>query len=209
MTASGMVGASVRASIKKCYNTTQNVWLTFDDGYTSQANLSSILDTLSAYNVRGRFFLVGTWARSHASMVNQIVAAGHFVENHTNTHTHTHLNQISDAAVQTEIALGQPSNTSPKLLRPPYGDGAFTVRLYNIALEHGYQLCDWSTDTRDWTGASASIIVKRVVHGDRATPRAQAGDTILMHLKNTQTRNALSRLIKGLRARGLTFDQLR
>jgi len=51
--------------------------------------------------------------------------------------------------------------------------------------------------------------VKRVVHGDRATPRAQAGDTILMHLKNTQTRNALSRLIKGLRARGLTFDQLR
>ena len=119
MTASGMVGASVRASIKKCYNTTQNVWLPFDDGYTSQANLSSILDTLSAYNVRGRFFLVGTWARSHASMVNQIVAAGHFVENHTNTHTHTHthLNQISDAAVQTEIALGQPSNTSPKLLR--------------------------------------------------------------------------------------------
>src|SRR5450759_3161672 len=91
----------------------------------------------------------------------------------------------------------------------PYGDGAFTVRLYNIALEHGYQLCDWSTDTRDWTWASASIIVKRVVHGDRATPRAQAGDRILMHLNNTQTRNALSRLIKGLRARGLTFDQLR
>ena len=39
--ASTPVTASVRAQITKCYNTTKNVRLTFDDGYTSASNLSS------------------------------------------------------------------------------------------------------------------------------------------------------------------------
>lgn len=207
MTPSGLVSTSVRTQIKKCYNKTRDVWLTFDDGYTSQANLSSILGTLRANNVRGRFFLIGSWARRHPSMVSQIVAAGHYVENHTDTHAH--LSWISDAAAREEIRYGQSSNSYPKLLRPPYGAGAFTVRLYNLAQEQGYLLCDWGTDTRDWAGASASLITKRVVQGDSMTPAAQAGSTILMHLKNTQTRYALSAMIKGLRARGLTFDPLR
>jgi peptidoglycan/xylan/chitin deacetylase (PgdA/CDA1 family) len=207
MTPSGLVSQSVRKSIKKCYNTTRNVWLTFDDGYTSQDNLSSILGTLRANNVRGRFFLVGSWARRHPAMVNQIVAAGHYVENHTDTHAY--LGGLGDAAVHDEIRYGQASNSWPKLLRPPYGDGAFTVRLYNLAQEQGYLLCQWNTDTRDWAGSSASLIVKRAVHGDRWTPPAHAGDTVLMHLKNTQTRYALAAMIKGLRAKGLTLDPLR
>jgi peptidoglycan-N-acetylglucosamine deacetylase len=207
MTPSGLVSQSVRRSIKKCYNTTKNVWLTFDDGYTSQANLSSILDTLQANNIRGRFFLIGSWARKHPAMVDQIVTAGHYVENHTDTHAY--LGGLGDAAVQKEIRYGQASNSWPKLLRPPYGDGAFTVRLYNLAQEQGYLLCQWNTDTRDWSGSSASIIVRRVVKGDRWTPPAHAGDTVLMHLKNTQTRYALSAMIKGLRAKGLTFPTLR
>jgi len=112
-----LVSASVRATIKKCYNRTQNVWLTFDDGYTSQANLDSILATLKKYNVRGRFFPTGSWARTHASMVNQIRAEGHYVENHTGNHAH--LNRLDDAAVSNEIATGQAASSSPKLLRPP------------------------------------------------------------------------------------------
>ena len=207
MTPSGLVDKRVQASIKKCYNTTQNVWLTFDDGYTSQPNLNSILGTLRTFNVRGRFFLVGSWARKHPSMVNQIVAAGHFVENHSNTHAH--LNWISESAVEGEIRWGQPSNSNPKLLRPPYGEGAFSVRLYNLAQEQHYLLCDWSTDTRDWAGASAPTIVSRVVHGDIMTPPGARGRHCPMHLKNTQVRYALPTLIKALRAKGLTFDQLR
>src|SRR5450631_982996 len=116
MTPSGLVSDSVRKSIKRCYNQTQDVWLTFDDGYTSQDNLSSILGTLKANNVRGRFFLIGSWARRHPAMVNQIVAAGHFVENHTDKHAY--LGQLSDPAASEEIRFGQASNSYPKLLRP-------------------------------------------------------------------------------------------
>jgi len=206
-TAPLLVSASVRELIRKCYNTTQDVWLTFDDGYTSQANLNSILNTLRANNVRGRFFLVGSWARSHPSMVRQITAAGHYVENHTNTHPQ--LDRISDAAVSMEIAYGQAANSSPKLLRPPYGAGTYTTRLYYLALQQGYRLCYWGTDTRDWAGLSASAIVNKVVWGDSMTSRARAGDSILMHLSNTQARYALPTIIRSLRAKGLTFDRLR
>ena len=206
-TAPRLVSASVRELIRKCYNTTPNVWLTFDDGYTSQPNLNSILSTLTANNVRGRFFLVGSWARSHPAMVRQITAAGHYVENHTNTHPR--LDQISDAAVSMEIAYGQAANSSPRLLRPPYGAGAFTTRLYYLALQQGYRLCYWGTDTRDWAGLSASAIVNKVLWGDSMTPPARAGESILMHLSNTQARYALPTMIRSLRAKGLTFDRLR
>jgi peptidoglycan/xylan/chitin deacetylase (PgdA/CDA1 family) len=206
MTPSGRVSKSVQKSIKKCYNTTKNVWLTFDDGYTSQDNLSSILSTLRANNVRGRFFLIGSWARRHPAMVNQIVAAGHYVENHTDKHAY--LGQVSDPAAREEIRFGQASNSYPKLLRPPYGDGTFTVRVYNLAQEQGYLLCQWNVDTGDWAGASAPVIVNRVLNGDRTTPPAHAGDTVLMHLVNTQTRYALPALIRGLRAKGLKLDPL-
>jgi peptidoglycan/xylan/chitin deacetylase (PgdA/CDA1 family) len=202
-----LVDASVQASIKKCYNTTRNVWLTFDDGYTSQGNLNSILQTLSYFNVRGRFFLVGSWARQHPDMVNQIKAAGHYVENHTNTHAH--LGQIGDADVSSQIEYGQASNSSPKLLRPPYGDGMFTTRLYYLAQQQGYQLCGWSTDSLDYAGVSAAVIVNKVVHGDFTTPPARPGATVLMHLENTQTRFALPLLIPALLAEGLPFDKLR
>jgi len=206
MTPSGLVSQSLQKTIKRCYNTTKNVWLTFDDGYTTQDNLNSILGTLKANKVRGRFFLIGSWARQHPDMVNQIVAAGHFVENHTDRHSY--LGQVSDPRARREIRLGQASNSYPKLLRPPYGDGAFTVRVYNLAQEQGYLLCQWNVDTRDWAHAPAPVIVNRVLRGDRTTPPARAGDTILMHLVNTQTRYALPALIRGLRAKGLTLDPL-
>lgn len=202
-----LVEASVQTSIRKCYNTTRNVWLTFDDGYTSQANLKSILQTLGHFNVRGRFFLIGSWARQHPDMVNQIKAAGHYVENHTNTHAH--LGQLGDSDVSSQIKYGQASNSSPKLLRPPYGDGMFTTRVYYLAQQQGYRLCGWGTDSLDYAGVSAAVIVNKVVRGDFMTPAAGPGQTVLMHLRNTQTRYALPIMIPALLAEGLTFDKLR
>jgi peptidoglycan-N-acetylglucosamine deacetylase len=175
--ATSPVSASVRTQIAKCYNTANNVWLTFDDGYTSQANL------------------------------NQIRAAGHYVENHTNTHAS--LNQVSNATVNSEIAYGQAANTSPRLLRPPYGAGAYTSRLYYLAQSRGYRLCHWSSDTSDWSGVSWRTIVNKAYYGDALTAPVGAGDPLLMHLTNTQTRYALPTLITRLRDKGLVFDRLR
>lgn len=201
------VSATVRNQITQCYNTTPNVWLTFDDGYSSQANLNSILATLKAYNVRGRFFLVGSWARANPAMMNQIRAAGHYVENHTSTHKI--LNQATPAVANSEIVNGQRPNARPALIRPPGGAGSYTNLVYNLATSHGYRVCYWGSDTRDWSGVSAATIVNKVIHGDAITSPARAGDSILMHLSNTQSRYALPAMIKALRAKGLVLDKLR
>ena len=201
------VSAAVRTQITRCYNTTRNVWLTFDDGYTSQANLNSILATLKAYNVRGRFFLVGSWARSHTAMVKQIRAAGHYVENHTSNHAS--LNQVTVTSAISEIVHGQPASTNPKLIRPPYGAGAYTSRLFTIAQAQGYRLCHWGVDSRDWDGVSVAVIVNKLVRGDAYTAPVRAGDVVLMHLTNTKTASALPTVIKSLRAKSLVFERLR
>jgi peptidoglycan/xylan/chitin deacetylase (PgdA/CDA1 family) len=55
--------ATIR-QIERCYNTTNDVWLTFDDG-GSAAQVTSILATLKRNNVKGRFFFRGDWARKN------------------------------------------------------------------------------------------------------------------------------------------------
>lgn len=199
--------AAHRLMVTKCYNMSKNVLLTFDDGYTSQANLDSILSTLKTSNVRGRFFLLGSWARTHPAMVKQIKAGGHYVENHSDTHPA--MTSISSALVLKEIARGVQPNSARRLFRPPYGAGVFTTRLYSLAKSQGYNVCYWGTDTQDWNKVSSSVIVSKVVTGDSSTPPVRAGGTVLMHLTNTNTRYALAGLIKSVRAKGLTFDRIR
>jgi peptidoglycan/xylan/chitin deacetylase (PgdA/CDA1 family) len=201
------VSAAVRKQVTNCSNTTKNVQLTFDDGFTSASNLNSILATLKANNVRARFFVIGSWARANPSMMKQIRAGGHYVANHTSTHPKLH--SISDASVRSQIAGGVVATTNAKLLRPPTGAGAYTARLYWLARAAGYRVCYWGSDTRDWSGISASGIVTKVVRGDSETSPVRAGEVVLLHLSNTQSRYALPTMIKSLRAKGLTFDKLR
>ena len=40
-------------------------------------------------------------------------------------------------------------------------------------------------------------------------PQARAGDLVLMHLSNNQSRYALPTMILALRAKGLSFNKLR
>jgi ribosome-interacting GTPase 1 len=63
--------------------------------------------------------------------------------------------------------------------------------------------------TRDWSGVSAATIMSKVVHGDAVTSPIRAGDSVLMHLSNTQSRHALPTMMRSLRAKGLVFDKLR
>jgi peptidoglycan/xylan/chitin deacetylase (PgdA/CDA1 family) len=205
--ASSPVSAVIRAQITNCYTTTRAVRLTFDDGFSSRANLNSILATLKAYNVKAVFFPTGVWAHSHVAMIREIKAAGQSLGNHT--YSHPHLNGLSAAAFRYQVANGQQANTSTRLLRPPGGAGAYSVRSYKFAQAQGYRLCYWGVDTLDWSGVSAATIVHKVLHGDNRTPPARAGGSVLMHMSNTQSRHALPAIIKGLRAKGLALERLR
>ena len=124
--------------IERCGNTTGNVWLTFDDG-GSKAQVTSILATLKRNNVKAIFLFRGDWARKNPTLFKSLTAAGHVIGNHTDTHPA--LSRQGKAKLVKQIGRGTAATGTPKLLRPPFGAGAFTTRLQKVARSQGYELC--------------------------------------------------------------------
>jgi len=198
--------AAVIQQIERCFNTTSDVWLTFDDG-GSEAQVTSILATLKRNNVKAQFFFRGDWARANGALFAQIKAAGHVIGNHTSTHPA--LSRMSEANLVKQIDAGTAATGEPKLLRPPFGAGAFTTRLQGIAQGQGYELCRWTTDTYDWDGPSTALMVERVEYGDYRSAPITAGGVILMHGHGENTAPGLQEIIDVVKAKKLTLQPLK
>lgn len=191
----------VRQAISRCWNPTPYVWLTFDD-FGTQAQVGGLVDTLARNNVRAIFFPVQNWAQRNPWLIVRMAFAGQDIGDHT--YDHADFNSLSDAQIGWEIDNGAGhSPKGPMLMRPPYGDGAFTQRVNTIAAQHGFHVCYWTVDTRDWTGISASAIISAVQYGSVFTPPVQAGGVVLMHMDAPNTLQALQGVINAVRARGL------
>jgi peptidoglycan/xylan/chitin deacetylase (PgdA/CDA1 family) len=192
--------------IEHCYNTSKDVWLTFDDG-GSAAQVTSILATLKRNNVKARFLFRGDWARRNPALLQRITTQGHIIGNHTSTHPA--LSRMSKTDVVKQIDQGTAATSQPKLLRPPFGAGAFTTRLQHIAGSKTYQLCRWTTDTYDWDGPSVAQMVERITYGDYRSAPITAGGVILMHGHGKNTASGLQRIINAVRSKDLTLQRLR
>jgi peptidoglycan/xylan/chitin deacetylase (PgdA/CDA1 family) len=200
-----MTPEAIRA-VERCHNTTDNVWLTFDDG-GSKAQVTSILATLRRNNVRAHFFYRGDWARTNPAILSKIKAAGHVIGNHTSTHPA--LSRMGKTSISKQIDQGTAATGNPKLLRPPFGAGAFTTRLAEIAATKTYRICRWTTDTYDWEGPSTKRMVERIKYGDYRTAPVTAGGVILMHGHGKNTAPGLQEIIDAVRAKGLKLQRLR
>ena len=192
--------------IERCANTTDNVWLTFDDG-GSKAQITSILATLKRNNVKAQFFFRGDWAAKNAALFKTIKSSGHVIGNHTDTHPA--LSRMGKTSLVKQITGGTAATGTPKLLRPPFGAGAFTTRLQDVARGQGYELCRWTTDTYDWDGPSTSLMVERVRYGDYRSAPIAAGGVLLMHGHGKNTAPGLQRIIDAIKARKLKLPPLK
>ncbi|KUL24396.1 polysaccharide deacetylase family protein [Actinoplanes awajinensis] len=200
-----MSPATIR-QIERCQNTTSDVWLTFDDSGSAK-QVKSILATLKRNNVKGHFFFRGDWARQHPKLFSSITAAGHVIGNHTSTHPA--LSRMGKTNLTKQIDAGTAATGEPKLLRPPFGAGAFSTRLVDIAAARGYQLCRWTTDTVDWDHTPTKVMVERVTYGDYRTAPLRAGGVLLMHGHGRYTASGLQQIINAVRAKGLTPQRLK
>ena len=195
-----------RDKILTCGNTSDEVWLTFDDGFNSDAAMNSTLQTLERENVKAHFFATGEWARTNPERVARLREAGHVVGNHTSTHEW--LNTLDDDALRDQIS-GGPSPDQPQLMRPGFGAGAFSAKVSDVAGSLGYQVCFWTVDTRDWDGVSADGIVETAMTGTEITPPLRPGGIVLMHMTGRHTPEALPTLISRIRGAGMTLEPLR
>jgi peptidoglycan/xylan/chitin deacetylase (PgdA/CDA1 family) len=180
----------------------RRVALTFDDApdprYTPK-----LLDILARYKVRATFFVVGWRAAEYPALLQRIRREGHIIGNHS--YDHAVFSRISHNRFKTEILrtdsiVRRLVGSSPKLVRPPYGE--ILPKQVEWLRDNGFIVVNWDVDSVDWR----SIGSERILLNVKKT--LQPGSIILQHAGGgvgqdlSGTVNALPRLIQLLRGKG-------
>jgi peptidoglycan-N-acetylmuramic acid deacetylase len=180
----------------------KQVAITLDAGGDAVA-FPKMIAALNKTGIKVTFFLTGTWAQQNPTFVQQIVASGMEVANHSWTHSDfTTLNetQIKDELNRTDALLSKYTGESTKpLMRFPYGArNAKTVQVVNSL---GYRSIYWTIDSLDSVGApkTAQFLIDRIT---KQTDAQLDGQIILMHLGNATSGDALPVILQNLTSRG-------
>jgi len=192
-------GAEVVYSWK---NNQKNIALTFDDGPHPRLT-REILDILDEYGIKATFFVIGQNVEYYGDVLEEVVAAGHEIGNHT--YSHQNLRNLTPDALreeirQTEDGVFGHSEYRTRLLRPP--EGFFSEPVCQLAEEMDYTVVCWSIDTRDWAHTPVPDIVENILTS------VEAGDIILFHdyvSGISPTPDALRAVIPVLLAEGYRF----
>ncbi|MBQ7033862.1 MAG: polysaccharide deacetylase family protein [Clostridia bacterium] len=130
---------SVETSEKKVAVTFNAAW---DD-----SDIDSILRTLSDYNCKCTFFLVGTWAEKYPKAAQKIRDAGHEIASHSKEHAH--YAGLTPTEVQTDVEEGdtiikEVTGIDITLFRAPYGE--YTAELVQYCRETGRYCIQWDVE---------------------------------------------------------------
>ena len=139
------------------------VALTFDDG-PDEVFTPQILDVLRRHGVKATFFLLGENMLKYPELTQQIANEGHIIGNHT--FSHPKLTEIGDERYHKEIEDAEDLikllvGYKPRYFRPTYG--AINESQVAWASRRGMMVVQWSIDTDDWRGKSASEVMNTVM----------------------------------------------
>lgn len=135
-----------------------------------------IMSICDNYNVKATFFLVGFWIDKYPEMVKEIYNNGFEIGIHSDTHPD--MTKLSKIQIRQELETNIEkvktlTNYTPKLFRPPYG--YYNNDLIEVCEGLNLSCIEWSVDSLDWKGLSASELSGRV------TKNAKSGSIILFH----------------------------
>ncbi len=136
--------------------------LTFDDGPNPDWT-PRLLELLARREVRATFFLVGSYAQAQPALVQQIVAAGHLVGNHSWGHLNLALvsaSRIDEQLCRANYTLEQITGAPVRYFRPPFG--ARRPEVLRVARRLGMVPVLWNAMTSDWKNPSADAIALRL-----------------------------------------------
>lgn len=179
--------------------------LTFDDGPSAKFT-PQVLDILRTYGIPATFFVVGQYAAARPKLIEEILAGGNEIANHT--YTHPILLGRGRAYVANELekthSVLQDLGASPVFFRPPMG--LFSPAILNAAEKQGYQTVVGDVYPRDPHRPGADVISRRIL------ARTRNGSVIILHdggnfepVDRTQTVASLKTIIPALKDRGFSF----
>lgn len=160
-------------------------------------DIDRILDTLSKYQVKVTFFMVGEWIDKYPEAVKKIADQGHEIGNHSDTHPHVNQmtfekneEQIKTCADKIEKLTGKRS----VLYRGPYGE--YNDVVIKAAQSQNHKTIQWSLDTLDYKGLTEQEMWNRL------KDKLKSGDIILMHNGTAHTADSLDKIIYNIKEKG-------
>ena len=172
------------------------VALTFDAAWGADKT-QGILDILDKHGVEGTFFLVGFWIDKYPEMVKKIAESGCDIGNHSNNHLN--MSTLSREKIAEELdyvtnGVKELTGVETKFFRPPFGD--YNNTLLEVVEEKNMIGVQWTVDSLDWKGLSATEILTRVNNG------VKNGSIILFHNNSDNILDALPLVIANLKNKG-------
>ena len=178
------------------FSSSNKVYLTFDDGPTSDLT-PWILDFLDSHKIKATFFCVGANVKSHPDLLSKILEKGHAVGNHTMRHE-------KGIHVSEEVYLSSIEEASnlihSNLFRPPYGR---LPMLYSKGIRAKYKIIMWSWLSYDYdSSVPTELIIEKA-------QKINGGDILVLH-DNVKSQERLKYLLPELVAiiklKGLEFE---
>lgn len=170
--------------------------LTFDAAWGNE-DTQTLINILNKYHVNATFFVVGAWVDKYPESVKALHDAGNEVMNHSNSHPH--MPKLSQSDMIREIQacddkIEKVTGARPTLFRPPFGH--YNNGLIEALTSTNHYCIQWTVDSLDWKGISASQIQQRVI------PKVKNGSIILFHNAALHTPEALPGIIESLLKQG-------
>jgi peptidoglycan/xylan/chitin deacetylase (PgdA/CDA1 family) len=174
--------------------------MTFDDG-PHATNTPKLLEMAAQRHIKLTFFVLGECVEQNPAVLQQEVAEGHEIGNHS--WSHPNLAKLSDDAVRSQLQRTQDiivkaAGIKPKLMRPPYGE---LTKRQRISVNHdfGYKVILWDVDPLDWKRPGPDVVARRIIAG------ARPGSIILSHDIHPPTIEAMPQVFDALLAKGFKF----
>lgn len=181
----------------------QTVAFTFDDG-PNPPNTTDLLNVLAQHDVTAVFCLIGQNVQQNPQVVQQIVAAGHVLCNHSMSYDDMGSwspDQIRQSIEQTNAAIQAAApGAEVKYFRAPNGSWGQSPQ---VAAELGLQPLGWRLTINDWEPSSPDQLADRLRQG------IIPGAVVCMHDgggDRSATVQAVNTVIPELKAQGWTFD---
>jgi len=181
-------------------STSNELFLTFDDGPHPDIT-PRVLDLLNEYNAKATFFCIGDRVKQYPTVVEEILAAGHTIGNHTQHHLNGWKTPAHEYANDVSEAQGLIKTT---LFRPPYG--RITRNQERAVRGLGVKIIMWTILSADYDqDISPTDVSKRV------NENIEKGSIIVFHDSEKAAVNmlfALTELLKKASLQGFKFRAL-
>lgn len=179
------------------------VALTFDDG-PDPIQTPKVLKILKERQATACFFCIGRKIEGNEKLLQQIVAEGHLIGNHSFTHSGLfplyRLSRMKKDLQTCQSELERVTSQSVTLFRPPFGVTNPTIA--KAVRQLGYTSIGWNIRTLDTQQPSPEEVLNRIRKG------IKPGSIILLHDRMLDSGQLVKQILDLLKEQGYTVVRL-